>query len=118
LQKEKLKQTIDTRAKTEHKKNVINGLTKKTPEQTKELANCYSIIEQCNKDTEKLKQQIRINEAKIKQNGSWNDIRLESFSIYLLKPGTTEAEINNPSNKLLLFTAPSKNTNKRYSNNQ
>ncbi|MDR2441361.1 MAG: hypothetical protein LBE12_18525 [Planctomycetaceae bacterium] len=74
----------------------IKEIEKKIQNYGQEISNIDSKIRQL--QTKKQKIENKINEDK-----AWNYIRLEDFSLYLLKPGTSTNEVNNKENQLLLL---------------
>jgi molecular chaperone DnaK (HSP70) len=92
---------------TEQKTGELNltdkELKEKIKEAEKELHNYDQNINAAENKIKKLQTEKQKLENKIDEHKMWNYIRLEEFSLYLLKPGTAAAEIDNKENKLLLL---------------
>ncbi|MDR0336825.1 MAG: hypothetical protein LBI18_07025 [Planctomycetaceae bacterium] len=92
---------------TEQKVGGLNLTNKETnlriKETEKEIKNYDKNIGEVDSKLRQLQTQKQKIENKINDNKAWNYIRLEEFSLYLLKPGTSANEINNKENQLLLL---------------
>jgi hypothetical protein len=84
--------------------NLANNDTNlKIKETEKKIQNYNKNISEIESKIRQLQAKKQKIEDKINENKTWNYIRLEEFSVYLLKPGTSANEINNKENQLLLL---------------
>ncbi|MDR2345757.1 MAG: hypothetical protein LBE18_06795 [Planctomycetaceae bacterium] len=78
-------------------------LTSTIKNKEKEIQIYDKNINEIDKQIKNLQTEKQKIENKISEDKSWNYIRLEDFSLYLLKPGTPAKNINNKENQLLLL---------------
>jgi uncharacterized protein HemX len=87
-----LKQLIQMESNIQKLKDELSGIKASITQCESEVNNMQ--IQKLRKENEKMK---------IEKTASWNNILLEEFSVYLLKPGTAKENCNEPENRLLLL---------------
>ncbi|MDR1270945.1 MAG: hypothetical protein LBK82_15630 [Planctomycetaceae bacterium] len=80
-----------------------NRLNLKIKETEKKVQNYDRDISSIDNKIKKLQTEKQKLETKINESKSWNYIRLEEFSLYLLKPETTTNDADKKENQLLLL---------------
>jgi hypothetical protein len=80
-----------------------NELSLKIKNTEKEIKRFEQNIITFDKEIKKLLVEKQKVDNDVNDKKTWNDIRLEEFSLYLLKPETTANEIKNKENQLLLL---------------